>query len=176
MHVAASMRLATRTNGSPMRARRTRAHVLRPCARARVCVCDRAPTHPAPTHASAFRPRGPYVARLGGGLAGVRLCVGVQREHRRVEHRVGHHVVRGMRRLFGPGGAPPQAGRAPAGCSMRRGPLCAAATADVLARVCAEPCGHAHARVSPCAGIAARSKDGLYACVYMYLHIYYKYV
>jgi hypothetical protein len=37
-------RLATPTNGSPMWARRTRAHVLRPCAR--VCACDRAATHP----------------------------------------------------------------------------------------------------------------------------------
>ncbi len=44
MHVAVSMRLATRTNGSPMRARRT--HVLRPCVRARVCVWDWARTHP----------------------------------------------------------------------------------------------------------------------------------
>ncbi len=34
-----------------------------------------------------------------GWLAGVLPSVGVQREHRRVEHRVGHYVVRGMRRL-----------------------------------------------------------------------------
>jgi hypothetical protein len=70
--------------------------------RAHVCihvsVCSRlrvylgAPAS-APKHASAFRGRRPRVARL----AGAQLCVGVQREHRRVEHRVGHHVVRGMR-------------------------------------------------------------------------------
>ncbi len=50
----------------------------------------------APTHASAFRRRRPRVARL----AGVRGGVGVQRRHRRVEHRACHHVVRGMRRLL----------------------------------------------------------------------------
>jgi hypothetical protein len=44
--------------------------------------------------------------------AGVLLGVGVQRQHRRVEHRISHLVVRGMRHLFGPGGAPP-----PAGCA-----------------------------------------------------------
>ncbi len=49
------------------------------------------------THASAFRRRGPRVARL----AGVLLGVVVQREHRRVEHRVGHNVGLCMRRLFG---------------------------------------------------------------------------
>jgi hypothetical protein len=43
--------------------------------------------------------------------------------------------------------------------------------ADVLARVCAQTCGHAHARVCPCVGIAARSRGGLYACVYMHVHI-----
>jgi hypothetical protein len=85
----------------------SRANVLRPCARARVRVRFGAHAS-APTHARAFRRRGPRVARL----AGVRLCVGVQREHRRVEHRRGHHVGRGMRRLSGPGGLPPQAGRA----------------------------------------------------------------
>jgi hypothetical protein len=34
-------------------------------------------------------------------LAGVLRCVGVQRKHRRVEHRVGHLFVQGMRRFFG---------------------------------------------------------------------------
>jgi hypothetical protein len=51
----------------------------------------------APTHASAFRRRRPRVARL----AGVRRRVGVQRQHRRVGHRVIHRVERSMCRLFG---------------------------------------------------------------------------
>jgi hypothetical protein len=41
-------------------------------------------------------------------LAGVPIGVGVQRGHRRVEHRVGHHVVYGITPLLA-GGAPPQA-------------------------------------------------------------------
>jgi hypothetical protein len=43
--------------------------------------------------------------------------------------------------------------------------------ADARARVCAQTCGHAHARVSTCIGQAARSKDGLHACVYMYGYV-----
>ncbi len=60
----------------------------------------------APTHTNAFRRRGPRAA----WLAGVPLGVGIQREHRRVEHRGCHRLVPGMRR-FRPGGAPPQASR-----------------------------------------------------------------
>ncbi len=59
----------------------TRAHVLRLCARAPVCVCDRARTHPR-RH---MRARSVGVDRGWLGLAGVRLCVGVQRGHRIVE-------------------------------------------------------------------------------------------
>ena len=65
------------------------------CVCARVCVCDRAPTHPRRNVRAPSRRRRPRVARR----AGVLLGVGVQREHRRVEHRRGHHVVPGMRRL-----------------------------------------------------------------------------
>ncbi len=81
MHVAASMRFATPTNGSPMRAPpHTRARAA--CARARARVRVRSGAHAsAPTHASAFGRRGPRVARR----AGVPVGVGVQREHRRVE-------------------------------------------------------------------------------------------
>jgi hypothetical protein len=108
----------------------TRAHVLRPCARARVGV--RLGAHAsAPTPASAFRRRGPRVVRLAGVPRGAgvqrehrrvehRVCVehavgmrrftwpcdGVQRQHRRVGHRACHRLVLGMRRLSGPGGAP----------------------------------------------------------------------
>ena len=42
-------------------------------------------------------------------------------------------------------------------------------TADARARACAQTCGRAHARVPTCVRIAARSRDGLYACVYMYV-------
>ncbi len=162
------MRLATPTNGSPMRARRTHAHVLRPCARA--CARVRSGAHAsAPNRASAFRRRGPRVARL----AGVQLCGGVQREHRRVEHCVGQLVARGMRRLSGPGGAPPQAGRARRVVYAARA-VVRGGTADARARVCAQTCGHAHARVSLCASIAARTKAGIYDCIYVC--VFYVYV
>jgi hypothetical protein len=112
-------RLATRTNGSPMRVRRADASTC--CVRERVRVRVRFGAHAsAPTHASAFRRRRPRAARL----AGVQLGVGVQREHRRLEHRVGHHVAWGMRRPC-LGGAPRQ--DALGGSLVRRGPLCAAA-------------------------------------------------
>jgi hypothetical protein len=75
----------------------TRAYVLRPCARARVRVRSGALAS-APTRVSAFRRRGPRVARL----AGVPVGVGVQREHRRVEHRACHDVEQCMRRVSGP--------------------------------------------------------------------------
>ena len=101
-------RLATPMNGSPMRARRTHAPTC--CVRARAS---------ARTPASAFRRRRPRVARR----AGVLLYVGVQREHRRVEHRECHHVGLGMRRHFGPA-APP----------MR---MYVCVCADVWARACA---------------------------------------
>ena len=74
-------RLATPTNGSPMRARRTHAPTCCVHVRVRVCACAIGALASAPTHASAFRRRGPRVARL----AGVLLGVGVQREHRIVE-------------------------------------------------------------------------------------------
>jgi hypothetical protein len=86
------VRLATSTNGSPRRARRTHAPMC--CVRARVRV--RLGAHASvPTRASAFRRRGSRVARL----AGVLLGVGVQRQHRRMEYRIGHHVVLCMRRF-----------------------------------------------------------------------------
>ena len=39
-------------------------------------------------------------------------------------------------------------------------------TAGARVRVCAQTCGHAHARVCTCVGIAARSKDGLHVCMH----------
>jgi hypothetical protein len=120
-HACDRVRALTPTSGSPMWAPHTCAHVLRPCARA--CVRVRLGGHASgPTHASAFRRHGPREVRL----AGVPVGLGVQREHRRVEHRLSVEHAVCMGRLFGPGGAPPRRD-ALGGSSMRRGPLCAAA-------------------------------------------------
>ncbi len=85
----------------------------------RVCLVARAS---APNLASTFRRCGPRAVGLSGVLLGL-LGVHVQREHRRVEHRVG--VKHGLRmRRFRPAArhVPDALGRS----SMRRGPLCAA--------------------------------------------------
>jgi hypothetical protein len=115
----------------------THAHMCaRVCAIGRACIS-------APTRASAFRRRGPRLARL----AGVLLGVGVQRGQRRVEHRGRHHVGLGMRRLFGPGGAPPRAGRArlvftaaravaPTCCVRARARACAIGRPRIRADTC----------------------------------------
>jgi hypothetical protein len=148
-----------------MRAHRTHARTC--CVRSRARVRVRSGTHAsAPTHARAFRRRGPRMARR----AGVHWGVGVQREHRRVEHRACRLVVLCMRRLSGPGGARPQAGRArrvvnTAQAGVRGG------AADAHARVCAQTCGHAHAWVPTFAGIAARSRDGSSICMDIHPHI-----
>jgi hypothetical protein len=65
------------------------------------------------------------VDRVRPRRAGVRQCVGVQRQQRRVEHRACHHVGRGMRRSR-PRRRALRRTRS-AGASVRRGPLCAAA-------------------------------------------------
>jgi hypothetical protein len=65
-------------------------------------------------------------------------------------------------------GAPPRAGRARRVVDATRAVVRGGA-ADARARVCAPMCGHAHARVSTCVGIAARSKDGIYLRMYMYI-------
>jgi hypothetical protein len=44
--------------------------------------------------------------------------------------------------------------------------------ADARSRVCAQTCGHAHVRAPTCVGIAARTKDGIYVCMYTYMYIY----
>ncbi len=44
-------------------------------------------------------------------------------------------------------------------------------TTDARSHVRAETCGHAHARVSTCVGMAARSRDGLHVCMYMYVYV-----
>jgi hypothetical protein len=74
--------------------RRTQTRPRAASGRAHVCVCDRARTHPRRHMKARSRRRGPRVARR----AGVLLGVGVQREHRLVEHRVCHHVGKCVRR------------------------------------------------------------------------------
>ena len=69
----------------------------------------------APKRASPFRRCGLRAARL----AGVRLGGFVQRGHRRVEHRVGHHIARCMRRFSAGGRA--TAADALGRSSMRQG-------------------------------------------------------
>jgi hypothetical protein len=103
----------------------------RRCARACASVPNLGAHTFAPARASAFRRRGPRVARR----AVVLLGVGVQRGHRRVEHRACDLVVRGMRRLSGEAARLRRQMRS-AGSSVRRGPLCAAAP-PMRARVCA---------------------------------------
>ncbi len=83
----------------PMGACATFAHVcLHVSARACVCLCGLGSRHICAERASTFRRRGPLVVRLAGVLRGV----GLQRKHRRMEHRVGDTVGLGMRR-FRPG-------------------------------------------------------------------------
>ncbi len=65
--------------------------------------------------------------------------------------------------------------RCGAGRCARRRRRCARARARVYApscvSVCAPMCGHAHALVCPCVGIAARTKDGIYVrCIYTYVY------
>ncbi len=76
---------------------------------ARVCVCSGAHVS-APKRVGAFRRRGSRVVRL----AGVPVGVGVQREHRRVEHRIVDGLDQCMRRF------PPAACTAGCGGSGRR--------------------------------------------------------
>jgi hypothetical protein len=121
MHVSISMRVGLHRRTD--RRCGPAAHTRTCCVRARACVRVRSGAHAsAPAHASACCRCRPRVARR----AGVPVGGGVQREHRRVEHRVSHHVVRCMRRLFGPARRATWGGTRSAGWSMRRGPLCAA--------------------------------------------------
>ncbi len=69
---------------------------------------------------------------LGVGMA-AQSGVGVQRRHRRVEHRVGHHVGLGKRR-FRPGGAH-YGGRARPGFDAAR-PVVCGGTANARAHTC----------------------------------------
>jgi hypothetical protein len=127
----------------------TRARAARMCARAacaRACGCGRASarTHPRRT----VRAPSAGVDRVRPRRAGVRVCVRVQREHRRVEHRVGVEHVRGMRRSR-PGGA--------ARCARRRPPM----------RARAHTCGRSPARATTCVGMAARRRDSIHLNIHI---------
>jgi hypothetical protein len=87
------------------------------CARARVCVG--APAS-APTRASTLSRRRASRSRL----AGVPVCVSLQREHRRMEHRTSHGLVLGMCR-FRPARAPRRTALGRSSTHAR--PLCAVA-------------------------------------------------
>jgi hypothetical protein len=95
--------------------------------------------------------------------AGVLLCVGVQREHRRVEHRVGVEHARGMR-LSGPAARTmaDALGRA----SVRRGPLCAAAPP-----MRARDRTRAGTRLRGASGVGTAGRRGgsIHASEYMYM-------
>ncbi len=97
--------------------------------------------------------------------AGVLRCVGVQRGHRRVEHRVGHHVVRGMRRSR-PGDAH-YGGRARPGFDAVR-PVVRGGTAD--ARASAHMCRHSLARGLGCR--YGRPEGRLDTCIRRHIYIY----
>ncbi len=142
-------RLATQSNGSPMRARCTHAPTCCVRARARACVIGRT------------RIRADTCERLpsasnAGGFA------------RRRSTRRRHSTPTSAR------GTPPRSPRCPRYAPPlrpgRRWPLCAAgpsmrARARVRSRV-----GTRMRGVSVSVGIAARTKDRIYDCLYTYIH------
>jgi hypothetical protein len=143
-----------------------RAHVLHPC----VCVrvCDWAPMHPR-RHVGA-----PSVGvdRLWSGsqafdsASAFNADIGAWNTARVTTW----HAVCAA---FSARGARHRRRDALGGSSMRRGPLCAAGP-PMRARVCvcAQTGGPSHGRASTCVGVAARTKDGIYVCMYMYVFIY----
>jgi hypothetical protein len=163
MHVAVSMRVwlhrrADRRCGPP----HERAHVLRPCARACACAiggpriradtCERLPVGGGPRAASArrrstMRRRSTRTSARGTPPRSPRC-------------------IRYAPPLSAPGRAT-LGGVVDAARAVVRG-----GAADALARLCAQTYAHAHARVSTCVGIAARTKDGIYVCMYVCIYIY----
>jgi hypothetical protein len=102
----------------------------------------------------------------GFGALGVQLGVGVQREHRRVERRARHLVVRSTRRRFGPAARTmaDALGRAFVWC----GPLCAAAPP-----MCARVRTRAGTRLRGAMGVgtAARRGGSMYATEFLYIYV-----
>jgi hypothetical protein len=149
-----------------MRARRTRARTC--CIRARARVRERLGAHAsAPTRARAFH-------RLDRGWLGMQAFWSASAFNADIGawNTAAVTTLNEVCGAFSARAARQCKRDALGGCSMRRGPLCAAATADARPRVCAQTCGRAHARVSACVGMAARRKDGLHVCMYMYVCIY----
>jgi hypothetical protein len=134
-------------------------------ARARACACDWAPTHPRRTVRARSVGGGPRLARL----AGVRGCVGVQRGHRRVEHRRGHRLERGMRRPFRPDRKPPQAGRSRRLVGAARA-VVRGGTANALSRVSADVWAIECAGVRVCRYSCAYERRHI--CMYVYIRIF----
>ncbi len=99
--------------------------------------------------------------------AGVLQGVGVQREHRRVEHRVRHLVVLCMRRSR-PGGAH-YGGRARPGFGAARGPLCAAAPPI---RACVRTRASTRLRGGLGVGTAGRRGGSIRASLNLYIFVY----
>jgi hypothetical protein len=132
------------------------------CVRAQVCdgdgsaVCARVGglvlrARPKPRNREPCEPLPVGVDRVRLRRAGVPSCVGVQRQHRRVEHRACHHVVLGIRRSRP--GCTHYGGRARPGFDSAR-PVVRGCTADARAR-----CAHVQAlalRGAMGAGTAAR--------------------
>ncbi len=123
--------------------------------RARPKTRNPKPCEPLPVGIDRARPR----------RAGFRLCEGVQREHRRVEHRACHHVVRGMRRSW-PGGAH-YGGRALPGFGAAR-PVVRGGTADARAR--AHMCRHSLVRGPGCR--YGRPEGRFDTCIRIYVYLY----
>jgi hypothetical protein len=124
-------RLATPMNGSPMQARRTHARTCRVRARARVSVCDWAPTHPR-RHMrarSAGVDRGWLGPQAFNSATAFSADIGAWNTARVTT------LSAVCAAYSGPGGAPPRGGTRSAGSSVRRGPLCAAAP-PMRARAC----------------------------------------
>jgi hypothetical protein len=92
MHTPCRVRRSSYARAAEADMRHARAEA-RVHTRARSYVCVRAPAS-APTRASTSRRRRASRSRR----AGVLLCVGLQREHRRVEHRASHEIRLSMRR------------------------------------------------------------------------------
>jgi hypothetical protein len=160
-------RPATRMKGSAMRARRRDARTCCARVRARACAC------------AIGRPR--IRADTCEPVPSVWTAGGSARRRSRRRRRSTRTSARGTPRVSPtcPMYEPPfrHGRRATAGGTRSAGLRCGAgrcARRDrrcARACLCAQTCGHAHARVCTCVGIAARTKDGI-LCMYLYICLY----
>jgi hypothetical protein len=145
-------------------------YTMHPCARARVSV--RAPTHPCRYMRAPSRRRW--------------TACGSARRRSTMRRRSTRTSARGTPRLssrcirYAPPFRPGR--RATAGGTRSLGRRCGAGRCarrhrrSARVRVCAQTCGNAHARMPTCVGIAARTKDGIYVQIYMYIYIIHTYM